>query len=66
MPDLRNHGLLLGLIVLVTLVSPAAAFGAGNIASISKISGQNCLPLDSQDRLQFADRCYLDRATWRH
>lgn len=40
--DLRNPGLLLGLIVLVALASPAAAFGAGNIASISKVEGQNC------------------------
>lgn len=42
MLDLRNPGLLLGLIILVALASPAAAFGAGNIASISKVEGQNC------------------------
>lgn len=42
MIDLRNHGLILGLIVLVALATPAAAFGAGNIASTSKVEGQNC------------------------
>ena len=42
MLDFRNPGLLLGLIVLVSLVTPAAAFGAGNIASISTVEGQNC------------------------
>lgn len=38
----RSHGLLVGLIILVGLASPAFAFGAGNIASISKVEGQNC------------------------
>lgn len=42
MTDLKNHGLLLGLIILVTLASPVAAFGAGNIGSTSKVEGQNC------------------------
>lgn len=42
MIDLRSHGLILGLIVLVALATPVAAFGAGNIASISKVEGQNC------------------------
>lgn len=42
MLDFRCHGLLLGLIVLIALAQPAAAFGAGNIASISKVEGQNC------------------------
>lgn len=40
MLDFRNPGLLLGLIVLVALVTPAAAFGAGNIASISKVEAR--------------------------
>lgn len=31
-----------GLICLVYFARPALAFGAGNIASISKIEGQNC------------------------
>lgn len=42
MIDFRAPGLLLGLVLLVCLVQPAAAFGAGNIASISKVEGQNC------------------------
>jgi hypothetical protein len=42
MLDFRNYGLLVGLIILVSLASPVAAFGAGNIASISKVEGQNC------------------------
>ena len=42
MLDLRNHGLLLGLIILIGLARPALAFGAGNIAGISKVEGQNC------------------------
>lgn len=42
MIDFRSHGLLLGLIAFIALAQPAAAFGAGNIASISKIEGQNC------------------------
>ncbi|MBE7181330.1 MAG: hypothetical protein INR71_09020 [Terriglobus roseus] len=32
---------MLVLVVVVLLPSPAAAFGAGNIASVSKIEGQN-------------------------
>lgn len=43
MIHLRNHGLILGLIVLVVLISPAAAFGAGNIGSTSKVEGLNCM-----------------------
>lgn len=31
-----------GLVCLVYFARPALAFGAGNIASISKIEGQNC------------------------
>lgn len=33
---------LLGFIVLFCFVKPTLAFGAGNIAGISKIEGQNC------------------------
>ncbi|EFY97160.1 heterokaryon incompatibility protein [Metarhizium robertsii] len=51
MIDLRNHGLLLGLIVLVALATPAAAFGAGNIASTSKVEGQNWRHGDIEDAL---------------
>ncbi|KAJ6442848.1 NIMA-interacting protein TinC [Purpureocillium lavendulum] len=51
MLDFRNPGLLLGLVILVALVSPAAAFGAGNIASISKVEGQNWRHGDIEDAL---------------
>ncbi|KND91164.1 hypothetical protein TOPH_03923 [Tolypocladium ophioglossoides CBS 100239] len=51
MLDFRNPGLLLGLIVFVALTSPAAAFGAGNIASISKVEGQNWRHGDIEDAL---------------
>jgi len=47
MIDPRFHGLVLGFIVLVALVSPAAAFGAGNIGSTSKVEGQNCMRTNS-------------------
>ena len=33
--------LLLGLILLVVFVRPSHAFGAGNIASVSKVEGVN-------------------------
>ncbi|KJZ71619.1 hypothetical protein HIM_09013 [Hirsutella minnesotensis 3608] len=51
MPDLRNPSLLLGLVILVALATPTAAFGAGNIASISKIEGQNWRHGDIEDAL---------------
>ncbi|RDA90761.1 hypothetical protein CP533_2960 [Ophiocordyceps camponoti-saundersi (nom. inval.)] len=51
MPDIRNSGPILGLIVLIALVSPAAAFGAGNIASISKVEGLNWRHGDIEDAL---------------
>ncbi|ODA78419.1 hypothetical protein RJ55_05800 [Drechmeria coniospora] len=51
MLDFRNPGLLLGLIILVGLAAPAAAFGAGNIASISKVEGQNWRHGDIEDAL---------------
>jgi len=43
--------LLIGLAAIVLLASPAAAFGAGNIASISKIEGQNWRHGDLEDLL---------------
>ncbi|KOS18990.1 hypothetical protein ESCO_000546 [Escovopsis weberi] len=49
--ETRAYGLLVGLIVLFTLVRPAAAFGAGNIASISKVEGQNWRHGDIEDAL---------------
>ncbi|KAH7001479.1 heterokaryon incompatibility protein Het-C-domain-containing protein [Ilyonectria destructans] len=47
----RSHGLLVGLIIVVCLASPALAFGAGNIASISKVEGQNWRHGDIEDAL---------------
>ena len=44
--------LLLLLVALVLLPRPAAAFGAGNIASISKIEGQNWRHGDIEDTLK--------------
>ncbi|PHH68503.1 hypothetical protein CDD80_7468 [Ophiocordyceps camponoti-rufipedis] len=51
MPKLLTSGPLLGLVVLVALIGPAAAFGAGNIASISKLEGQNWRHGDIEDAL---------------
>ncbi|KHN98916.1 NIMA-interacting protein TinC [Metarhizium album ARSEF 1941] len=51
MIHLRHRGLFLGLVVLVALATPAAAFGAGNIASISKVEGQNWRHGDIEDVL---------------
>ncbi|KAL7943076.1 heterokaryon incompatibility protein Het-C domain-containing protein [Trichoderma barbatum] len=51
MIDFRAPGLLLGLVLLVCLVQPAAAFGAGNIASVSKVEGQNWRHGDIEDAL---------------
>ncbi|PNY26532.1 Uncharacterized protein TCAP_03539 [Tolypocladium capitatum] len=51
MLDFGNPGLLLVLIVLVALASPADAFGAGNIAAISKVEGQNWRHGDIEDAL---------------
>lgn len=34
--------ILLGIVVLFLFARPTLAFGAGNIASISKVEGQNC------------------------
>jgi catabolite regulation protein CreA len=43
---------LLGCIVLLCLVTPSHAFGAGNIASISKIEGHNWRHGDIEDMLE--------------
>ncbi|KAH7319983.1 heterokaryon incompatibility protein Het-C-domain-containing protein [Stachybotrys elegans] len=51
MLQLQNHGFLVGLVLLVALATPAAAFGAGNIASISKVEGQNWRHGDIEDAL---------------
>ncbi|KAJ3476240.1 hypothetical protein NLG97_g9191 [Lecanicillium saksenae] len=51
MSNSRFPSLLLGLVILVALASPAAAFGAGNIASISKVEGQNWRHGDIEDAL---------------
>lgn len=48
MLDARSYPLLVGLIVLAWLARPTHAFGAGNIASISKIEGQNCESVPAQ------------------
>ncbi|RFU74362.1 hypothetical protein TARUN_7885 [Trichoderma arundinaceum] len=51
MTDFRVSGFLVGLALLVCLVQPAAAFGAGNIASVSKVEGQNWRHGDIEDAL---------------
>ncbi|KDN64535.1 putative heterokaryon incompatibility protein Het-C [Colletotrichum sublineola] len=51
MLDARFYPLLVGLLVLVCLAQPTYAFGAGNIASISKIEGQNWRHGDIEDAL---------------
>jgi hypothetical protein len=38
----KPYPLLLGIVVLFVFARPTLAFGAGNIASISKVEGQNC------------------------
>lgn len=42
MSSFKMTPLLWGMILLVLFARPAHAFGAGNIASISKVEGQNC------------------------
>jgi len=49
--SLKPLPVLLGLAVFLLLASPAHAFGAGNIASISKIEGQNWRHGDLEDTL---------------
>lgn len=40
--SLKMTPLLMGVVVLFLFAGHAHAFGAGNIASISKVEGQNC------------------------
>lgn len=47
----RTPVFLVGLIVLVCLAQPTVAFGAGNIASLSKIEGINWRHGDIEDAL---------------
>jgi Heterokaryon incompatibility protein Het-C len=51
--DSRQYVLLVGLVVLVAFTRPALAFGAGNIAGISKVEGQNCKSTSSRSALPF-------------
>lgn len=39
---IKSPVLLIGLVILVGFTTPGLCFGAGNIASISKVEGQNC------------------------
>ncbi|KAI0171659.1 heterokaryon incompatibility protein Het-C-domain-containing protein [Pestalotiopsis sp. NC0098] len=48
---LKPYPALLALVVLVVYARPALAFGAGNIASISKVEGQNWRHGDIEDTL---------------
>lgn len=38
----KPYPMLLGMLILLFFAPPALAFGAGNIAGISKVEGQNC------------------------
>ncbi|RYP89801.1 hypothetical protein DL770_004095 [Monosporascus sp. CRB-9-2] len=51
MSSLKPYPMLLGLAMLLIFARPALAFGAGNIASISKIEGQNWRHGDLEDTL---------------
>ncbi|CEJ89173.1 Putative Heterokaryon incompatibility protein Het-C [[Torrubiella] hemipterigena] len=51
MIETRLNVVLIGLIALVLLARPVAAFGAGNIASVSKVEGQNWRHGDIEDAL---------------
>lgn len=42
MATIKPYPFLLGLLALFLFARPALAFGAGNIAGISKVEGQNC------------------------
>ena len=42
MLSFKPYPALLGLAILLVFARPAMAFGAGNIASISKVEGENC------------------------
>ena len=63
-PSLKPYPFLLGFIVLFCFVQPTLAFGAGNIAGISKIEGQNCEKLVVVYRQSGADiASFLPRAS---
>ncbi|KAL2161390.1 hypothetical protein VTH06DRAFT_7951 [Thermothelomyces fergusii] len=51
MTSLKPYPFLLGFVILFCFVRPTLAFGAGNIASISKIEGQNWRHGDIEDAL---------------
>ncbi|RYP10788.1 hypothetical protein DL765_007999 [Monosporascus sp. GIB2] len=51
MSSLKPYPMLLGLAMLLIFVRPALAFGAGNIASISRVEGQNWRHGDLEDTL---------------
>jgi hypothetical protein len=42
MTTFKPYPFLLGFIVLFCFVRPTLAFGAGNIAGVSSVEGQNC------------------------
>lgn len=54
--------LLWGMILLFLFAKPTHAFGAGNIASISKVEGQNCKPPLPNDDLANADQSAVQGA----
>lgn len=45
MSSFKMTPLLWGMILLFLFARPTHAFGAGNIAGISKVEGQNCKPI---------------------
>lgn len=49
MSTFKMTPLLWGLALLFLFAKPTHAFGAGNIASISKVEGQNCKPLSTRN-----------------
>lgn len=46
-----THSLCISLLLLLTITAPAYGFGAGNIASIARIEGQNWRHGDIEDTL---------------
>lgn len=65
---LRPYPALLALVVVLLYARPALAFGAGNIASMSKVEGQNCKnKLKSSQHyrpLQNLTFVCINRASW--
>jgi hypothetical protein len=63
----KPYPVLLGIAVLFLFTRPALAFGAGNIAGISKVEGQNCKLLSyapAPPALPLLCRCYLLALRW--